>query len=199
MTNVISLLMSRHAFHRVPLCLSNIVILLCVMAVAALATSCSKSKVEPFSPVQSGRDYTVGKKILFGESGDSERFRVSGWSSTEKDITWTEGPLAVLQFTGISAASSVRIKMTLAALVKPPELPSQHVEVFANGQKVADWEVTGKSEFTALIPSGGGGKGNALTIELKIPKAASPKALGLSDDPRVLGLSCFDLTISETG
>lgn len=107
--------------------------------------------------------------------------------------------MAVLQFAGIGASSSLRIKMTVAALVKPPELPSQHVEVFANGQKVADWEVAGKSEFTALIPAAGGGKESALTIELKIPKAASPKSLGLSDDPRILGLSCFDLTISETG
>lgn len=197
MINVISFVASRPGLRRLVIGRNDIILLFCV-AGAVLTTSCSKTKIEPLSTNQSGRDYALGKQILFGESGDSERFKVSGWNSTEKEITWTEGPLAVLQLTGIDATGSLRIKMTLAALVKPPELASQSVEVFANGQKVADWQVTGKSEFVALIPPGGS-QGNTLTIELRIPKAASPKSLGLSEDPRVLGLSCFDLTISKTG
>ena len=89
--------------------------------------------------------------------------------------------------------------MSIAALVNPPQLLSQPVEVFANGQKIAEWQVAGKAEFTALIPPAAGGQNKALTIELKIPKAASPRALGLSEDPRILGVSCFDLTISKAG
>jgi hypothetical protein len=179
--------------------LSYFVILFSVATQAFLVTSCSKAKIEPFAAGQAGTQYALGKKVLFGESGDSERFRVSGWSSTEKEITWTEGPVAVLKFTGINTANSLRLKMTLAALVNPPQLPSQPVEVFANGRKIAEWQVGVKAEFTALLPPGGNEQGDALTIELKLPKAASPKALGLSEDPRVLGLSCFDLTISQTG
>jgi hypothetical protein len=55
-----------------------------------LVTGYSKSKVELLNQ-STDRNYTLGKKTVFGESGDSERFRVSGWSRTEKEITWTEG------------------------------------------------------------------------------------------------------------
>jgi len=198
MSNVVSLDVSPHGVCWARICLSKIAILLCVVT-EVFAVGCSKTKIEPFSASQSGRDYTLGKKVLFGESGDSERYRVSGWSSTEKEITWTEGTLAVLQFTGIDEASPLRIKVTLAALVKPPELPAQPVEVFANGQKIAEWQVAGKSEFTALISPASNKQDNALTIEFKIPKAVSPKDLGLNNDPRVLGVSCFDLTINKVG
>jgi hypothetical protein len=174
------------------------VLLLIAAAGFFLATGCSKTKVKPLNQ-STGRDYTLGKKIVFGESGDSERFRVSGWSSTEKEITWTEGPLAVLEFTGLPSSTPLRLKMTLSALVNPPQLPSQPVEVYANGQKIASWEVTGKAEFTALIPPKREADEETLKIELRIPKAVSPKELGLNNDPRVLGISCFDIMIAKAG
>lgn len=165
-----------------------------------IATGCSRVKVGPLDQAGSTeRNYTLGKKITFGESGESERFRVSGWSSTEREITWTEGSSAILQFTGVPLSSSLRLKMTVLGLVNPPQLPSQPVEVYANGQKIAEWQVAGKAEFTALIPPKSEANEATLKIELKIPKAASPKELGLSDDPRVLGISCFDLLITKIG
>jgi hypothetical protein len=89
--------------------------------------------------------------------------------------------------------------MTLAALINPPELPAQPVEVYANGQKIADWQVSGKAEFTALVPPKREAQDATLTIELRTPKAVSPKALGLSNDPRFLGISCFAMMIDKAG
>ena len=162
-----------------------------------VGTSCSKTKDPSAQDGSTGRNYTLGKKVLFGTSGDSERFRVSGWSTTEKEITWTEGPSAVLEFTGIPSSRSLRLNATLAALVAPPQLPAQPVEVYANGKKIADWEVDGKAEFTALVPSRTDRDGDSVRIEFRIPKSVSPKQLGLSDDPRVLGVSCFDLVLNK--
>jgi hypothetical protein len=173
-------------------------VVLCLAAASIIgATSCSKTKDSSGQDTSTGRNYTPGKKVLFGLSGDSERFRVSGWSTTEKEITWTEGPSAVLEFTGIPSSASLRLTMTLAALVTPPRLPAQPVEVYANGKKLADWEVIGKAEFTALVPPRSAGDGETLRIEFRIPKSVSPKQLGLSDDPRVLGVSVFDLTLNK--
>ena len=93
----------------------------------------------------------------------------------------------------------VALKMRLAGLTKDPEVPAQPVEVYANGTKVADWQVGDKAEFTALIPPNATGDGNLLKLELKIPKAISPKALGQSQDPRLLGVACFDLVIEKAG
>lgn len=162
-----------------------------------LAAGCSKAKDPLIDNGATGRNYTLGKKVLFGVSGDSERFRVSGWSTTEKEITWTEGHSAVVEFTGIPSSSSLRLTATLAALVTPPQLPAQPVEVYANGKKIADWEVIGKAEFTALLPPRTDQPGDSLRIEFKIPKSASPKQLGMSDDPRVLGVSFFDLVLTK--
>lgn len=168
------------------------------VALGLLIVGCTKTKIEPLQ--QAGdKTYTLEKKVAFGEAGDSERFRVSGWSNTEKEITWTEGQNAVLEFAGIPASTSLRLKMTLAGLVNPPELTAQPVEVYANGQKVATWDVSGKATFTALIAADAIGRDGVLKIELRTPKATSPKALGLSSDPRVLAISCFDLVISKAG
>lgn len=168
-----------------------------VAGLSALSVGCSKSKVEPFNQAGSEKNYSLGKKVIFGEDGDSERFRVSGWSATEKEITWTDGPVAVLQFAGLPASTSFRLKMTLAALVNPPELPAQPVQVFANGEKVAEWQVVDKASFTALIPPKD--DTTTLNIELRLPKAVSPKDLGISSDARVLGVSCFDIVITKVG
>jgi hypothetical protein len=162
-----------------------------------VGTSCSKTKDPSTQDGSTGRNYTLGKKILFGVSGDSERFRVSGWSTTEKEITWTEGHSAILEFTGIPPSPSLRLAATLSPLVMPPQLLVQSVEVYANGKKIADWEVIGKAEFTALIPPRTDGNGDTLRIEFRIPKSVSPKQLGLSEDPRVLGVSCFDLVLNK--
>jgi hypothetical protein len=166
-----------------------------VAILSLLMMSCSKSKVEPLSQAAPERNYTLGKRIIFGENGDSEKFRVSGWSHTEKEFTWTEGPAAVLQFTGLPTSTSFRLKMTLAALTSPSQLPSQPVQVFANGRNVAEWQVEGKGEFTALIPSQG--DTSTLTLEFKVPKATSPQQLGMNLDSRMLGVCCFDMLIMK--
>jgi hypothetical protein len=62
---------------------------------------------------------------------------------------------------------------------------------------VATWEVSGKAEFSALIPPRPEGEGDSVKIQLSIPNATSPKALGLSADVRVLGVSCFDLVLNK--
>ena len=85
--------------------------------------------------------------------------------------------------------------MVIAALTKPPELPWQPVEVHANGQKIADWEVGDTAEFDAAIPGTITRFGGTLTIEFRVPKATSPKALGVNQDSRVLGICVRSLEL----
>ena len=85
--------------------------------------------------------------------------------------------------------------MTMGAMIKPPELPVQPVEVQANGETIANWQVSDTNNFTAVIPHAITIQGGALTITLKIPKAVAPRTLGAGEDSRVLGLSCFDFAL----
>jgi hypothetical protein len=149
------------------------------------------------SPAQaSNRSYTLGTAITFAKGGDSERFRVTGWSDTEDDKTWTEGPSATLAFTGLPDGEALQLRAKIGGLAQPPQLPSQPVEVYANGVKIADWTVSDNAEFTAAIPPNAV-KDSALRIEFKTPKATSPKSLGQNQDPRVLGIRVLTLTIDS--
>src|SRR5438105_7751939 len=121
-----------------------------------------------------------GTKVSFGQGGGSERYRESGWSKTEEKFTWTEGAVAVLKMKVPATSDSVTLKMRLAGLVKEPALPFQPVEVEINGQKMADWQVGEVSEFATAIPHDITKNGGELTITLKIPKATSPKAIGIN-------------------
>ena len=83
------------------------------------------------------------------------------------------------------------------ALIKPPELPFQPVEIDVNGNKLAEWEVSSElSDYTATIPNTIADAGE-LEIELKTPKATTPQSLGMNDDKRVLGVCCAEMVISK--
>jgi hypothetical protein len=139
-----------------------------------------------------------GTKISFGEGGNSETYRVSGWSKTEAKFTWTEGTSARLRIPISATNDPISLKMTLAALIKPPDLASQPVEVYVNDQKITEWQVGTTAEFVAAIPSSITKVGGTLAVELRTPKATSPKSLGLSADSRVLGICCLDLELSKS-
>jgi len=138
-----------------------------------------------------------GTKVAFGADGGSERLRQLGWSKTEEKFTWTEGTTAVLKMRIPATKHSVTLRMKLSGLVKEPELPFQPVEVVVNEQKVADWQVGDTADFVAPIPHDIAKKGGELAITLRVPKATSPKALGLNADPRILGICCHALELTD--
>jgi hypothetical protein len=143
-------------------------------------------------------NYELGTVVRFGTGGGSERFRQSGWSNTENEFTWSIGNSAKLFFSIPSANQSLTLRMRLTGLTKSGELPMQPVEVFANGRKIADWEVSSTADFTAVVPAAIVKPGGVLTIELRTPKATSPKVLGMNDDPRVLAVRCSELAIGKS-
>lgn len=138
-----------------------------------------------------------GTKINFGQGGGSEPFRESGWSKTEEKFTWTEGPEASLRMRVPATDASVTLRMKLSALFREPVVPFQMLEVRVNDKRVADWQVSNPAEFAAALPPSITKAGGELTITFKTPTATSPKSLGLNDDPRVLGICCWELELSK--
>jgi len=143
--------------------------------------------------------YTWGNVINFGVGGGSERIKREGWSGTEDKFTWTIGNSAKLAMTVPPSELPVTLRMRIAGFTSS-SVPNQPVEVFANGQKIADWQPTADpADFTATIPPEIAKKGGELMLEFKIPKAISPKAAGVSADPRVLGMCCIELALTQGG
>jgi len=139
----------------------------------------------------------IGRTISFAEGGGSESFRFSGWSTTEKDYTWSEGDSAKLVLPTPAKVGALTLNMILGALISPPAAPSQTVEVFANGQKLADWHVADTAKFTVQIPAEVANRETTLSLEFRTPDATSPKALGLTDDGRKLGVRAYTMQLSK--
>jgi hypothetical protein len=142
-------------------------------------------------------DYEIGARIDFGKNGDADRFKDSGWSDTEQHLTWTDGKSAILNFSGLPSRERLFLKMTLAGHVKSPQLPVQPTTLLANRRKIADWKVGQKTVYTATIPSDAVSNTGTLVLELRTPKAASPKSLRTGFDRRRLGVCVFDLIIDK--
>ena len=142
-------------------------------------------------------DYTLESIVSFGRGGNSERFRGSGWGHTEQRHTWTEGQHAELRLHIAPTKHPLGIRMRLSGNRKPPELPHQPVEVVVNGHKVAEWQVAGLQDFTAIVPAEVLADRTELKMELRIPRAVSPKTLGYNADPRLLGICVEEMQITK--
>ena len=140
--------------------------------------------------------YTFGTVISFGASGGSERFKVAGWSKAEQEFTWTEGKGATFLVEVPPVETALALRMKLVGLIHPPEVSSQPVEVYVNGQKVAYWQVAAPANFTAMIPQKIAAA-KKLEIELRTSGSTTPKALKMNDDTRILGVGCFEMEITK--
>jgi hypothetical protein len=149
-------------------------------------------------PTSRAAQYAVGTKLQFGTGGDGEAFKGPGWSTPELGHTWSDKASATLLFRMEPSASPLTLRMRMNGFIKAPELPFQPVDVDANGTRIASWQVAEDSNYTAIIPAELVKTGGILRIDLKIPKATSPKKLGIGTDDRSLGVSLVELELEAS-
>ena len=137
--------------------------------------------------------------IQFGDGGGSERYRISGWVAPQKGLTfnWSDGKSARVSLPISANPGALTLKVRMGGLTNLPDLPFQPVEVYANGQKVADLEVGKLADFDVSIPAEVTATGERLELEFRIPKATSPKALGQSGDLRILGVFVVQMELAK--
>lgn len=167
-------------------------LLVCTVAFATLAHFALAAEEN----AQAGKTYTLGSIVKFDMSGEAEKFKVSGWTMPAKEFTWTEGKSAKLSISLPGNENPLTLRMKLVGLVHAPEVANQPVEVYVNGEKVADWQVATPANFSAKIPQKIAAT-KQLEIELRTPKATTPKALNMNDDIRVLGVGCYEIQITK--
>lgn len=173
---------------------------LSLLLIALLVGSCGPSEDEPANAA--GASPTAAEftqLIRFNASSNTEAYRVSGWSHPEADFTWTEGTSAKIALPVPKTDNALELKIVMAAFIHPPELPKQPVELYAGDSKIAEWQVADTAEYVAPLPRDLTKNGGTLTIELRTPKATSPKAAGVSADPRVLGACVHYIQLRKAG
>lgn len=168
--------------------------IIAAVAIVSLQTGCLRAPEPHVVPPPEA----VGWVISFAGGGGSEPYRVSGWSRSEPDYTWTDGTSATLALPIPVLGTPYIMRMKLGSFVFPPDLPAQDVDLFVNGRRLARWSVSGTGDFQVVIPRELTSSTSTLEVELQIPHATSPKAIGQSADERLLGLRCYSLELKRT-
>lgn len=122
---------------------------------------------------------------------------LKGWAAPESWGTWSEGTEA--QIAVRVAPQSSAIVMDVLAFVMPPNL-TQRVIVSIDGVEALSTRLTQVQDNLLEIPLSAAAReklqnGQALTLQIHLPDATSPRNLGLNDDARVMGLGLKSLTV----
>ncbi|HEY0407504.1 MAG TPA: hypothetical protein VGC89_17350 [Pyrinomonadaceae bacterium] len=121
---------------------------------------------------------------------DADEYLWHGWSGREESFRWTDGKEASLVF-GLDEVNDTLLDMKLGPFLPKGKLSEQRVHVIVNGQRVETLTLKeeGANEYKLLLPKSILSEKNLLVFGL--PDANSPRALGLSDDPRLLGVALY--------
>ncbi len=121
-----------------------------------------------------------------------------GWSAPEPNSRWTEAKEAGIVFHVDSLpARDLLMEIQLAGFVVAGKHPQQRVNIALNGTTVDSFVIEqGESMgHTMALPARLLRSDNELIF--KLPDARSPLSLGLSKDPRPLGISVFWMEFEE--
>lgn len=186
--------------RQMPTTLARFTVLPLLVLACLYVTGCGRPADQPTpsdsNPVAAD---IFGKVMHFDGTHEADPYKVSGWSATESKFTWTEGKAAVLALPLPENSGSVRLRMFVSAYIHPPEVPSQAVEVYANGQKVADWQVTNKAADNWIdVPKELADKATVLTVQLRLPNAVAPAQFSPQADQRILALCCYEFELIKS-
>jgi hypothetical protein len=132
--------------------------------------------------------YDWAKLLNFSAGGNAGPYCGTGWGQPEDGMIWTDGPNARLHMLVKPPASDVSLVLSCFPFLGDGKVPYQELTVFVNFLRVGFAVVAQPSEIEVLIPKWVF-KEPQTQIDLYIPKATSPQALGIAGDVRQLGLA----------
>lgn len=159
----------------------------------ASGTSTSSAQMVVIPPL------VLGGKVSFG--APKSPMLTKGWGFADAGGTWTDAKVATMD---IVVSPSYTKSLTLA-LNSLPFLSKSHnsiqVEVMVNSVKIDNliYKTTDKTNLRNLVvPATILTKGAGhLKFTFKIQNPASPQSLGLSTDPRMLGIWAISLELTK--
>ena len=137
---------------------------------------------------------TIGETIEFSQKAFGRReFLLEGWAPYgEAWGTWSGGVSASLLLP-VPAGNPKMVNLTVRAFVNEKH-PKQQGDVYINGALVKHFELKDFASNLIEVPIFPSvQKDEFFKLELKIQSPASPKALGMSEDNRLLGVGLVSL------
>jgi len=142
--------------------------------------------------------YALGNAINFSVPADLQTYGEFGFSEAEPSGSWVVGDTAEIRLRPKeSAASDLDLIVNARAFVSSAQ-PRQEVDVTVNREPVARWffDSTATVEKRARIPRRL--TQGTMTVTFRVSAPHSPASLGLSDDPRSLGLGLADMVLTPS-
>lgn len=144
------------------------------------------------------RRYTLGERIEFGTGQNGEYYKSDGFTYAGETATWSEGPNAVIDLWLVedSFRGDLSVKI-VARNALAPQRPVVNGTVFANAIPVGEWRLTGPAAQVGIfvVPGGLVGDDGHLRIRMRVDNPVSPKALGINEDARKLGLYFVEMSL----
>jgi hypothetical protein len=142
--------------------------------------------------------YVLGTPIRFETSGNSAEYLGLGWAHSEDWGRWTDGERAVVRVTPVWDRTTDLIVTLKARGFVTTGVPRQDVDVVVNGAPAGrlsfdSFDVVERSIRLrpATVP-----KGATLEFAFLTKSARSPLSIGLSSDPRRLGIGVVSMALS---
>jgi alginate O-acetyltransferase complex protein AlgJ len=149
----------------------------------------------PFSYAK-WRPYRWGEKIsLQANVNNRTRGFLRGFFEPESTYIWTQGSEAVIQLAGSRTTNDLILEGEVGAMLPPKGRP-QSATIWANNHQVGEWlfNSPGIQKQQVRISRELITDGN-LTLRFQISHPTSPRALGLSNDERELGMLISSLQL----
>ena len=135
--------------------------------------------------------YQWNSLVKFAAEGNGKLFQGLGWSSADKDFTWTVAHQAHLVFRLPTPKSSIILTARYHPYLVPGRVSTQTVRVLFNHQLVKEFQtdIPGHQELTVLVPPKYFKGTDESIITFEIPTAVAPAGIGAGPDLRPLGIA----------
>lgn len=135
-------------------------------------------------------------EFTFGWNGNAVANLLEGWSSPEKDFTWTTGLFSQLWLPPLPHGDGLTfLELQCAPFTAEARLEVQRLAIVFNGVVIAEEQLRTGGFVCFRVPEQVRSDGCYITVELRHPDAARPSELGVNSDTRRLGFAVSALRV----
>jgi hypothetical protein len=145
-------------------------------------------------------DNSLGRprvSIDFRKGGNSSAYTGAGWAEAEAHGRWTIGTESHLRIGGLAEDLNYSVTSDVGPYLAPPLVGFQDLTISVNGRICFVERLDSPRQIRFTIPQGAVSLDGIVDILLFCPTAIAPLELGFGSDGRRLGLSLWQLDLSD--